>query len=978
MAMLDEIHPDPPKHQNDHNNYILGSIGSHNIVIACLPLGKIGTNPAATVAARMMSTFPAIKVGHMVGIGGGIPSSGVRLGDVVVGTPDGIYPGVVQWDSGKAETEGFKRTGALNNPPTVLSTAATRLYTKHEMQGSKIPQYLDDLKRNWPKLASRYYWSASFTDPLVPDGRPGKPEDLRVHYGLIASGNQVIRDEKFRDRLNQQLGGRLLCVEMEAAGLMNDFPCLVIRGICDYADSEKSKEWQEYAAAVAAAYARELLETLQPGEVIRERFMEDILNQIGESASKLEAKMDREQNSKSLNWLTSVDYSPQYNNFLTRVQSGTGQWLVQSPEYQAWLGSSGKTLFCSGIPGAGKTMLATIIISDILERFRHDTSVGIAFIYGDFQRIAQQTPVELLSSLLEQLGNGGFGLKTIQDLHDRHEYRRTRPEHDEIHRLLHSVAKHHAKVFIIVDALDELQVSDGSLAVFLDDLFSLQQMDNVFLFATSRNKPSITRRFDNGLRLEIQARKEDVEKYLDGRMEKLLPWAHEDKEMGKLVKNKIVQSTQGMFLLAQLHLNALVGKTTLKGIKTYLNSLPTGSGPQVYQHVYDDAMRRISDQPSEREKLAIEVLSWLTLAQRPMTTTEIQLFLAVEHNQTHIDPENLPGSDDMVAVCAGLVTVDAESDAIRLVHYTAQEYFETRLDWIATAEAYITKVCLAYLSLDYFEDEFWDKRDSELVSWWRQKYWGGYKDEAKDFEHDLTPPRNGLKPAGKVMEAYEYASKFWGHHAYRASEVDQDVLLFLEKQSEVKASWRLLHNHGLFTPAFIYGEEDVGILAATYFGLDRILNLLLRDLSNGDTPAISHATPLAFATYHGHEKAALVLIENGAGVNGMSFGQPVLVYAVQGGHMEVIVLLLNNGADVDAETPSGRTPLTFAVEQGDKEIVQVLLEHSAKLNYSDKGGRYPMYWTDNRDMIDFLFKKGACGVSFFKTKSRNICDQFSM
>ncbi|KAJ4130498.1 hypothetical protein NW754_009551 [Fusarium falciforme] len=271
MAMLDEIHPDLPKHQNDHNNYILGSIGSHNIAIACLPL--------ATVAARMMSTFPAIKVGLMVGIGGGIPSSGVRLGDVVVGTPDGIYPGVVQWDSGKAETEGFKRTGALNNPPTVLSTAATRLYTKHEIQGSKIPQYLDDLKRNWPKLASRYSWSASFTDPLVPDGQPGKPEDLRVHYGLIASGNQVIKDEKFRDRLNQQLGGRLLCVEMEAAGLMNDFPCLVIRGICDYADSENSKEWQEYAAAVAAAYARELLETLQPGEVVKERFMEDILNQ---------------------------------------------------------------------------------------------------------------------------------------------------------------------------------------------------------------------------------------------------------------------------------------------------------------------------------------------------------------------------------------------------------------------------------------------------------------------------------------------------------------------------------------------------------------------------------------------------------------------------------------------------------------------------------------------------------------------------
>ncbi|KAJ0345329.1 hypothetical protein COL154_011243 [Colletotrichum chrysophilum] len=95
---------------------------------------------------------------------------------------------------------------------------------------------------------------------------------LKVHYGLIASGNQVIKDAKFRDAMNKGLGGQLLCVEMEAAGLMTNFPCLVIRGICDYADSHKNKVWQEHAAAVAAAYAKELLlDHVQPAEVERER-----------------------------------------------------------------------------------------------------------------------------------------------------------------------------------------------------------------------------------------------------------------------------------------------------------------------------------------------------------------------------------------------------------------------------------------------------------------------------------------------------------------------------------------------------------------------------------------------------------------------------------------------------------------------------------------------------------------------------------
>ena len=332
-AMLDQRHADLPKPQNDHNTYTLGSIGNHKVVITCLPKGKYGTNSAATIATRMVSTFPSIKVGLMVGIGGGIPPK-VRLGDVVVSAPVNQYSGVVQWDSGKAEKDGnFKRTGMLNNPPSALLTALTKLETEHEMNGSKIHHYLDDLEKKWPNLVPKYTRSASLKDPLfaadnsyhnqnrsqviftmlwdtilailgyllgwwafapmepgakqvrsittvstVVDGDQRKPGEMRVHYGLIASGNQVIKDASLRDSINESLGGNVLCVEMEAAGLM-DFPCIVIRGICDYADSDKNKDWQEYAAAVAAAYAKELLECVQPSDVDGERPVKDILDQ---------------------------------------------------------------------------------------------------------------------------------------------------------------------------------------------------------------------------------------------------------------------------------------------------------------------------------------------------------------------------------------------------------------------------------------------------------------------------------------------------------------------------------------------------------------------------------------------------------------------------------------------------------------------------------------------------------------------------
>lgn len=330
MAMLDQIHADLPKPVTDQNTYTLGSIGRHNIVIACLP--TYGSTSASVVAIRMVATFPSLKVGLMVGIGGGIPPM-VRLGDVVVSVPENEHPGVIQWDMGKEEAGGrFRRTGSLNSPPSSLLTALRKLGSKHEMSGTEIPDILEELKQKWPRLAPKYLRSPSLEDVLfkarythtnvssaecnatvalcspemqednmILDAGEGdeerdeeeigcrfcdkrqtlkrKPRDMRVHNGLIASGNKVIKDATFRDRLNQDLGGHVLCIETEAAGLMNGFPCLVIRGICDYCDSHKNNHWQEHAAAVAAAFAKELLEQMQPDDVAQEPPAKDMLNE---------------------------------------------------------------------------------------------------------------------------------------------------------------------------------------------------------------------------------------------------------------------------------------------------------------------------------------------------------------------------------------------------------------------------------------------------------------------------------------------------------------------------------------------------------------------------------------------------------------------------------------------------------------------------------------------------------------------------
>lgn len=276
-VMLDKRHPDLPTQLSDQNIYTLGSIGDHNIAIACLPMGDIGNNPAAAVATRMTSTFPSIRFWLMVGIGGGVPPK-VRLGDVVVSSPVYEYPGVVQWDLGIAQYESFKRIGALDKPPEVLRSAVAKREAHCEIRGpdTGILDILEELRLQNKLLA--YLRSDNLEDNLFqPDynhvDQGGQAADdnkeeqkaekeqeededeeedscrhcdramvvkrkprrtkIKVHYGTVASGNSVIKNAKERDETNQQrVGGHALCFEMEAAGIANSHPCLVIRGIC--------------------------------------------------------------------------------------------------------------------------------------------------------------------------------------------------------------------------------------------------------------------------------------------------------------------------------------------------------------------------------------------------------------------------------------------------------------------------------------------------------------------------------------------------------------------------------------------------------------------------------------------------------------------------------------------------------------------------------------------------------------------------
>jgi hypothetical protein len=277
------------------------------------------------------------------------------------------------------------------------------------------------------------------------------------------------------------------------------------------------------------------------------------VSRIGGHIEKIKIKLDKTEDIEILDWLTPVNYGPQQSDYITRRQPGTGQWLLDSAEFRIWLDTGKQTLFCPGIPGAGKTILASIVIEDLNTRFQDDASIGVAYLYCNFRRRDEQKVEDLLASLIKQLSLERSSLpNTVKDLYKKHQARETRPSLDEISITLLSVAAMYSRVFIVVDALDEFQVSEGCLTRFLSTIFALQAKTGANIFATSRFIPEITEKFAGSLSVEIRASDEDLRVYLDGNRSLMPAFDGRSPELQRElmleIKTEIIKAVDGMYV----------------------------------------------------------------------------------------------------------------------------------------------------------------------------------------------------------------------------------------------------------------------------------------------------------------------------------------------------------------------------------------------------------------------------------------------
>ena len=275
-----------------------------------------------------------------------------------------------------------------------------------------------------------------------------------------------------------------------------------------------------------------------------------VLNNVSRTNANVEiitSKLDRNEDLEILNWLTPIDYGPQQSNFIKRRQEGTGTWLLHTNEFNIWLDQRNKTLFCPGIPGAGKTILTAIVVNHLDNQYASDLTTSLAYIYCNFRRQNEQKPEDLLLSLLKQFAQKQPSLpKSVKILYECHNRKRTRPSFDEIAEALLSAAAHYSRAFIVLDALDECSISNGGREKFLSAIFNLQAKTGANIFATSRINDDIAKSFKKNLSVQIRARNEDVERYLDGQMSLLQPDILDDALRG-MIRRKVIKAVDGMY-----------------------------------------------------------------------------------------------------------------------------------------------------------------------------------------------------------------------------------------------------------------------------------------------------------------------------------------------------------------------------------------------------------------------------------------------
>ncbi|KAH6903989.1 hypothetical protein BKA70DRAFT_1566309 [Coprinopsis sp. MPI-PUGE-AT-0042] len=612
-----------------------------------------------------------------------------------------------------------------------------------------------------------------------------------------------------------------------------------------------------------------------------------------------------------------------------KATEGTCVWFTRGWMFLLWI-AKGKILWGIGIPGAGKTILASIVIHDLQQR--EEASGGhicVAYVYLRYSE--PLTVRDILESLVKQIVERHIDLlPIIEGLYAKHKRERTKPSQQDLMGVLASFVGRGKMLFFILDALDEMRAEDRPTLVRLLASFKAR------LFITSRPLETLQQQFSEAQVFKIAATPSDIDLHIKDFLQ------HSPDVMALLegtdFEDRIVETVHrksgGMFLHVKLQLEALCQCTSALDVEETLENFPTE-----IEDIYMRTWERILAQGPKQSNLAKLVLLWITHAHSEMTIDTLRRAVATSPDSHVFEAKRMAPEALLLSACCGLVSIDEKTRLVRLIHYTTRDAILPRiLELYPIPHATLAHVCIAQITASGFQ--IYNLEAGILAR-------TGFK----------TPPRDDTLRS--------YAHQSWGYHT-RQCDCYTPIMI---------AATELVLNCTEF-PLRTESWVDFGgpLHVAAFYGLEELILPAAQLQSPNARTTIDERSPLMLALRYGHLACAKALLSlPGIDVNLVDrFSRDALSRAAFYGHLECVQLLAKApDIDINAVDDDGWTSLICAVLNGHTDIVKLLLAlPGIATNVADKQGWTALIHATRTGHIDTV--KLLLGLPGIDINSRDV------
>ncbi|KID65988.1 NACHT and Ankyrin domain protein, partial [Metarhizium hybridum] len=985
----------------DQNTYHTGRIGPIDAVL--VRLSEMGKVTAASTTASLRSSFPGLELVVLTGICGGVPhaeANGIVLGDVILAKT------VVQYDLGSEYHNGFRAKTAvhegLGRPSRAIRNFLSAIQSHRLMKSimEDTVAFLKDLQ----EAAAAESWSSTYQYPGIEQDKLFEPTHLHKHQsdcedcnnpdkfcdkahhqtcdelecGRHGSGDRVIKSGQLRDIIAKK--HNLVAFEMEGAGVWDEIPCIIVKSVCDYADSHKNEEWQNYAAATAAAATKALLERYPRTDGTRFYQLPTGDNQVSACRAALSLREPV------------VDLETLKSKKGQRTK-GTCKWIKDNEKYQSWLGGDSQFLWISGGPGKGKTMLS-IFLTEELERHTQETKdAELLFYFCDHQDENSNSAVAVLRSLVCQLlTKRPHLMKSILKYFESDQKTQTTVSSAQALWVVFQTLLQAGlgTVLCVIDGLDEC---DGESTNFLVGKFC-------YFFSPDKSnkmlKLAIVSRKLKGLEAFCQVNldhdneghvSDDITNFISAKVEEL----DKVEDFGRIreqVETTLRNGANGTFLWVSLVVMELLKKTTCTEILDSLKEFPPG-----LDAIYIRMLQKMKKSPGF---VALKILRWVVMALRPpdivmsdyITSCEPMLkVLKVGEEKVVVDLAHQSAREYLLRPMSGNdkppefhIKMDEAHSELLGVCLDSIERSDLRHGILDTSNASVLQKSplLDYATLFWpdhamlssiYADAHFElsrplfKMQSALRENWLEAYF------TKLVGCNPLPPIPSLLHVACFLGIELLARKILSENKLVASErsnrLDQNgnSPLIWAIHGEHETLVRLVLEKGAYVQARDNKNEIMALSVASRGGLKPIVELLLEKSADTNAREQDGSTALMQATMNRHDKVVELLLAKNADLNAKDMhGMTALLIAADLGDEVIVKMLLEHEADVNAKDIRGMTALFIAAQLGEEVIVKILLEHKADVNAKDMYGNTALFaatFTANYTLVQLLLAHDA-------------------